>query len=230
MSESPERLSTVEIIHGPDVDAPDASVIWLHGLGADAHDFEPIIPELGLDDSVTIRFVFPNAPQIPVALNMGMVMRAWYDINAADWMERRDDVPGVLRSAQHVTALIEHEVARGVEARNIILAGFSQGGAMALHTALRHPEKLRGVMVLSGYLVCADTLEQEAAAINKDIPVFLAHGLFDPMVPIDRAKAMRQTLKDMGHKAEWHEYPMEHQVSGEECRHIGEWLQRVLAS
>jgi phospholipase/carboxylesterase len=230
MSHEKQLIATVEVNHGPTVDCPDASVIWMHGLGADAHDFESIIPMLGLDDDRAIHFIFPNAPKIPVTLNMGMVMRAWYDINAADWMERRDDVKGVQRSAQHITALIENEVSRGVDSRNIVLAGFSQGGAMALYTALRHPEALRGVMVLSGYMICSDTLAAEAAPANESLPILLAHGTRDPMVPLDRAEHMRRALLKAGREPEWHDYPMAHEVCAEECLHIGSWLNEVLAS
>ncbi len=230
MTHKNQRLSTVEVHHGSSSDSPEASVIWMHGLGADAHDFEPIIPMLGLDPELSIRFVFPNAPQIPVTLNMGMVMPAWYDINAADWMERKDDVEGVQRSARQITTIIESEVARGVAPENIVLAGFSQGGAMALYTALRHPDTLKGVMVLSGYLVCGDSLHREAAAANDSIPIFVGHGKFDPMVPFDRAEHMRQALHKAGYSAEWHDYPMTHEVCAEECRHIGTWLNGIFSS
>ena len=230
MTQKKNLLSTVEVHHGPNSDQPEASVIWMHGLGADAHDFESIIPMLGIDPDRSIRFVFPNAPKIPVTLNMGMVMRAWYDINAADWMERRDDVTGVKKSANHISDIIANEVRRGIDPANIVLAGFSQGGAMALYTALRHEVGLRGVMVLSGYLVCGDTLGAEATEANASIPIFIGHGTFDPMVPHDRADHMERTLKSAGRKPERHDYPMAHEVCAEECRHVGHWLNRILTT
>jgi len=214
-------LSCVEI-ESPGGPA-ERSVIWLHGLGADGHDFEPIVPYLGLDEGLRVRFVFPHAPRIPVTVNLGMVMPAWYDIRQMD-LRREHDEAGVRRSQGQVEALIRREVDRGVDAGRIVLAGFSQGGAIALHTALRHPARLAGVLALSTYLVCADSVEAERSAANAGVAVFQAHGTDDPMVPIERGEAARDRLAAWGHPVEWRTYPMGHQVHPEEIRDIGSWL------
>ena len=202
----------------------DACVIWLHGLGADGNDFVPIVPELGLKSA--IRFVFPHAPMQPVTINGGMVMRAWYDIS--DAAIRREDAAGVSASQKHVEALIARERGRGIPASRIVLAGFSQGGAIALHTGLRHAEPLAGVMALSCYLPLAERLPMEAAAINRGVPIFMAHGLSDPIVPYPRAVESKQFLEGLGYRIDWHQYPMPHSVCMEEVSDIGAWLQRVL--
>jgi phospholipase/carboxylesterase len=214
-------LPAVEI--DPPAGTHRATVIWLHGLGADGHDFEPVVPYLGLDPALGVRFVFPHAPRIPVTLNMGMVMPAWYDIEELD-LRRRHDEAGVRRSQGQVEAWIRSERERGIPSERILLAGFSQGGAVALHTALRHPDRLAGVMALSCYLVCDETLETERSAANRDLPVFQAHGTEDPMVPLERGAAARDRLVALGHDVRWSTYPMGHQVHPEEIRHIGEWL------
>jgi phospholipase/carboxylesterase len=204
------------------------SVVWLHGLGADGHDFEPLVPYLGPGDDHRIRFVFPHAPRIPVTINMGFVMPAWYDIVQMD-LRRAHDESGVRASQARVEALLARELQRGVPASRIVLAGFSQGGAVAVHTALRHPERLAGVLALSTYLVCEDSLEAERSAANRDVPLFQAHGTADPMVPVDRGVAARDRLRELGYDVTWKTYPMEHQVHPDEIRDIGAWLGERLA-
>ena len=207
--------------------APAASIIWMHGLGADGHDFVDIVPELGLPPRPGVRFVFPHAPMRPVTINGGYVMRAWYDIRD-DGGARREDPAGVRASQKSIEALVQREKERGVAATAIVLAGFSQGGAMALHTSLRHGERLAGVMALSCSLPLADTLATEAAPANRDVPVFMAHGTHDPMIPMARALRARETLTGLGYRLEWHEYPMPHSVCLEEVRDISAWLATVL--
>jgi phospholipase/carboxylesterase len=217
-----DALPSVEV--SPRTKAQRA-VIWLHGLGADGHDFEPIVPELGLAPDLGVRFVFPHAPAIPVSINAGMVMRAWYDITELD-LRRRHDQAGIRRSAAQVRALIARERERGLDSRNIALAGFSQGGAIALYTALRHEEPLACAVLLSTYLVAGDELAAERSLKNLALPIFQAHGSIDPMVPIDRGEAARNRLIELGYKVEWHAYPMQHQVCLEEIRDIGAFLTR----
>ena len=209
--------------------APTASVIWLHGLGADGHDFEPIVPELDLPDSLPVRFVFPHAPMQPVTINGGAVMRAWYDVYGLQGV-RREDAAGVRASQAAVEELLARETKRGIPASRLVLAGFSQGGAIALQTGLRHPERLAGIMALSTYLPVADTLAAEASAANRDVPIFMAHGLHDPLIPIERAQMSRKLLESAGYRVEWHDYPMEHSVCAEEIADISSWLRRVLGA
>ncbi|MEM8962965.1 MAG: alpha/beta fold hydrolase [Acidobacteriota bacterium] len=218
-----DLLPTVE--RGPE--NADAAVIWLHGLGADGHDFADIPPLLGLPADLRVRFIFPHAPRMPVTLNHGMVMPAWYDIRSLD--ERGQDAEGIAASAVRIEALIEREVERGVAHRRIVLGGFSQGGAVALHTSLRHANRLAGVMVLSAYLLLADRLESEASPANRDLPVFQAHGTFDPMVPYAYGTQSRDRLVASGWNVAWHEYPMAHQVCQEEIEAIGQWFVSILA-
>jgi phospholipase/carboxylesterase len=206
-----------------------AAVIWLHGLGADGHDFEPIVPELGLPDSLPVRFVFPHAPMQPVTINGGMVMRAWFDVYDLDGT-RQPDESGVRASQAAVEGLIAREKTRGIPTSRLVLAGFSQGGAIALHTGLRHPERLAGIMALSTYLPLANTLAAEASAANRDVPIFMAHGLYDPLIPIERAQASKQQLEAAGYPVEWREYPMEHAVSPQEIADVSSWLRRVLGA
>jgi phospholipase/carboxylesterase len=206
---------------------PTASVIWLHGLGADGHDFVPIVPELELPAALAVRFVFPNAPIRPVTINNGMRMRAWYDIAAAD-LNNRADITGVRQSQGEIEALIAREKARGVPAARIVLAGFSQGGAIALYGGLRHAERLAGILALSTYLVQADKLPAEAAAANRDVPIFMAHGTLDPVVRFEWGLASRRALEANGNPVQWHQYPIEHSLCLEEVRAIGVWLGKIL--
>lgn len=217
-------LSTVEV---PSKGAARASVVWLHGLGADGHDFEPVVPELGVED-LGVRFVFPHAPVRPVTLNGGMPMRAWYDILGLD-LKRREDEAGVLDSTARVARLIAREVERGIPAERIAVAGFSQGGAIALHLGLRYADRLAGFVALSTWLPRTDTLDKEAAEANRKTPVFVAHGTMDPMVPVERGRAARLALEQRGYDVTYAEYPMQHQVCMEEIQEIGAFLRRVLA-
>jgi phospholipase/carboxylesterase len=203
-----------------------AAVVWLHGLGADGHDFVPMVPELGLPADHGVRFVFPHAPRIPVTLNGGLVMPAWYDIKSLD--VRGQDEAGIRRSDTEVRHLIAREVERGIEPSRIVLAGFSQGGAIALFTGLRHPERLAGIMALSTFLVAPESLDAEATDANRRVPIFQAHGTLDPMVPHALGTMTRDWLTERGWKVEAHDYPMAHQVCREEIVAIGEWLRRVL--
>lgn len=205
----------------------DASVVWLHGLGADGHDFEPVVPELRLPPALRVRFVFPHAPVRPVTLNMGMRMRAWYDI--VQLGGGREDAEGIRASQALAEGLIARERARGVAARRIVLAGFSQGGAIALHTGLRHAERLAGVLALSTYLPLADSLAAEASDANRDVPLLMAHGRFDELIPVTRAQQSRALLEDLGYTVSWREYPMPHSVCGEEIADIAAWLVSRLA-
>jgi phospholipase/carboxylesterase len=192
-------------------------------LGADGHDFEPIVPELGLAADLGARFVFPHAPSMPVTLNGGMVMPAWYDIGDPD-LGRRVDLDGVRRSAEHIRDLLKREQARGIPPERIVLAGFSQGGAIALYLGLRYPQRLAGILALSTYLVAADTLEGERAEANRDTPVFLGHGTYDPLVPESAGRSAAERLKSLGQPVAWTTYPMQHQVCLEEIRDVGAWL------
>jgi phospholipase/carboxylesterase len=222
-----QRLETVELQTGNN---PTAAVIWLHGLGADGNDFVPVVNELDLNGAPAIRFVFPHAPMIPVTINNGYVMRAWYDVTLGDLETgaRRADEKGVRQSQAQIGELIEREVARAIPHKNIVLAGFSQGGAIALQTGLRYAQKLAGVMSLSSYLPCADSFDAEATAANKTTPLFIAHGTDDPMVPYSRGSATRDLLMRSGYSVEWHEYAMAHAVCLAEVRDIGAWLKSVL--
>jgi phospholipase/carboxylesterase len=208
---------------------PTAAVIWLHGLGADGRDFAAIVPELNLGACPPIRFVFPHAPSLPVTLNGGYVMPAWYDIYGPDLLQRQD-AAGIAQSAHAIAALIEHEIARGVPAERIVLAGFSQGCAMALHTGLRFPQRLAGIMALSGYLPLADTLAAERAPANQLTPIFMAHGSQDTVVVPARGEASRDLLQQLGHTVQWHSYPMPHSVHPREIADISAFLTTVLGT
>ncbi|QDU65936.1 alpha/beta hydrolase [Engelhardtia mirabilis] len=205
-----------------------ACVIWLHGLGADGHDFVPIVRELGLPTELGVRFVFPHAPAIGVTINGGMVMPAWYDILGMDF-ERREDEAGVLLSTRRLEALIADQRAQGIASERIVVAGFSQGGAIALHAGLRHAEPLAGIMALSTYMVLGESLEAQASEANRGVPILQCHGSQDPMVPIGRGQAARERMEALGYAVEWHSYPMQHQVCAEEIDEVGRWLRRVLA-
>src|SRR5438552_5795720 len=226
MRMSVELLPSIELETAP---KPTASVIWLHGLGADGNDFVPVVRELALPASLPIRFVFPHAPVRPVTINNGFKMRAWYDIAAAD-LTNRADLPGVKQSQLQVEALIAREVSRGIPESRIVAAGFSQGGAIALYTGLRHAERLAGIIALSTYLIGADALAIEAASINRDVPIFMGHGTADPVVRFEWGNASRQALVSAGYKVEWHTYGMEHSVCMDEIGAVSAWLQRVLRS
>ncbi len=219
-------LPCIEISSGP---IPTAAVIWLHGLGASGDDFAAIVPELDLHDCPAIRFVFPHAPSIPVTLNNGYVMPAWYDIVGTQ-LQRREDEAGIRQSAQAIEALIAREVQRGIRPERIVLAGFSQGCAMVLHTGLRHAERLAGIMALSGYLPLAGTLAAERSPANQHTPIFQAHGNADPMIEQSRAEASRDALRALGYTVQWHSYPMPHSVHPQEIRDIGDFLRQTLAS
>ena len=219
------RLETIEL---ETRDSPSHAVIWLHGLGADGNDFVPIVEQLSLKGP-GIRFVFPHAPMMPVTVNGGFVMRAWYDILDASLTTRTEDERGVRASQQHVEGLIGDQVARGIPASRIVVAGFSQGGAIALHTGLRYPEQLAGLMALSAYLPLESTFPQEQSDANRTTPVFMAHGTMDNVVPVSMGADSRACLEQSGYNVEWHEYPMMHSVCEDEIADIGSWLDRVLA-
>ncbi len=204
-----------------------ASVIWLHGLGADGNDFAPIVPELRLPAELAIRFIFPHAPVQPVTINGGMSMRAWYDILEAN-LGRRVDEAGVRDSAAAVSELIEREIARGIPANKIVLAGFSQGGAITLFLGLRYPKRLAGLMALSTYLPCPETLATERSAEMKDAPLLMAHGSYDPIVPLSLARDTERRLRELDYQPDFREYPMPHSVCGPELQDIRQFLLRVL--
>ncbi|HUP90854.1 MAG TPA: carboxylesterase [Solimonas sp.] len=204
-----------------------AAVIWLHGLGADGHDFVPIVPELDLPTDHAIRFIFPHAPVRPVTINNGMAMRAWYDILSLTRMEKQD-LAGMQDSQRIVHGWIQKQVDDGIPPVRIVLAGFSQGGAITLHTGLRYPERLAGLLPLSTYLPMHDRLPAEASAANKDVPILMCHGTYDPVLPHGLGVATRDLLVELGYKVDWHEYPMRHQVCAEEIALIGRWLRERL--
>lgn len=218
-------LATIELTTGPN---PTHSIIWMHGLGADGNDFVPIIDELDLPETASIRFIFPHAPKQPVTVNGGFIMRAWYDIRSADLNHAEDEI-GLKKSEQLIAQLIEKEKSRGIASKNIILAGFSQGGVMSLFVGLRYAEKLGGMMVLSGYLPLAQQFEWDAYLMNRTTPIFMGHGSEDMIVPFQLASQSRQQLITQGYRVEWHEYSMAHSVCNEELTDISKWLQRVLS-
>ena len=205
-----------------------AAVVWLHGLGADGHDFEPVAEELGRTGLDDVRYVFPHAPVRPVTVNGGMAMRAWYDI-AGPELDRRADEEGVRASAGIARALVDEQIARGIAAERIVLAGFSQGGAIALFAGLRLPFRVAGILALSTYLPVATSLAAEAHPANRDVPIFLAHGSQDPVIALALSERSRAAMADLGYTVEVHTYPMPHAVCAEEIRDIANWLQRVLA-
>jgi len=208
----------VEVETGPE---PSASVIWLHGLGADGHDFEPIVPELRLPDTLPVRFVFPHAPVRPVTLNGGMAMRAWYDIISLD-RNGPVDAAGINESSALLESLIAREEQRGINPGRIVLAGFSQGGAIAINTVLRSGRKLAGLMALSTWLALPETLQ--ADSVDASTPVFMAHGRFDPMIPMQYGRSAADALVDAGFDVDWHDYPMAHAVCPQEIDDIRNWL------
>lgn len=199
------------------------SVIWLHGLGADGHDFSDIIPKLSLPKDLHLRFIFPHAPIRAITLNSGTRMRAWYDIHSLSDLTR-EDKEGIAQAQRSINQLIEEEISKGVLSNHIVLAGFSQGGAMALHTGLRYLKSLAGIIALSTYLPLADQLAVEASVVNKKIPIFIAHGNSDPILPLTLGKQTFQLLNQLGYPVEWQDYAMGHQVCYEEIKAIGKWL------
>jgi phospholipase/carboxylesterase len=218
-----EQLKTIELETRPN---PSHAVIWMHGLGADGSDFVPIVRELKLPP-LGIRFIFPHAPMRPVTINGGFVMRAWYDIVVQD-LVRQEDEHGIRESQELVGELIEKEIGRGIPAKRIVLAGFSQGGVITLQAGLRYPKSLAGLLALSCYLPLAATLEKERSQANQNVPVFIGHGTADDIVPVKRGTEARDTLAKLGYKPEFHQYPMPHSVHPDEIADIGAWFQRTL--
>ena len=219
-TDSGELLEYLEVTTGGN---PEYAVIWMHGLGADGHDFEPIVPYLGLSPTTAVRFIFPHALMRPITVNGGAVMRAWYDIIEISTSKGQDEA-GIRHSADKIRALIDHEIERGIPASGIILAGFSQGGAMALHVGLRYPRRLAGIMALSAYLMFPERLQNEHSEANSATPVFVGHGTQDPMVPFALGQALRSVLQAGQWPVEWHSYPIPHSVSQPEIADIGRWM------
>lgn len=217
------ELSTIEI---PPVATHQYSIIWLHGLGADGHDFEDIVQELHLNAVAHIRFIFPNAPVQAVTINGGAKMRAWYDISVAN-LEREADINGIYQSATLIEQLIERERNNGIASENILLAGFSQGGVIALHVGLRYPHKLAGIIALSSYLPTLAQLSTEAAAANQNTPVFMGHGILDTIVAVESGKVVFDSLHTQGYPIQWHDYLMEHSVCIEEIEHLSTFINSI---
>jgi len=218
-------LPAIELATGEN---PTATIIWLHGLGADGHDFESIVPQLGLSGDLNVRFIFPHAPSMPVSINGGFIMPAWYDIKHTDIGYQQDEV-GIRESARQIQLLIEREELRGISSKRIILAGFSQGGAMALHVGMRQGESLAGILALSCYLPIAEKVEAELFEESKATPVFMAHGVNDPVVPYVLGDNSYRKLQELGFSVDWHSYPMEHSVCPEEIVKIGRWITSILS-
>ena len=206
----------------------DAAVIWLHGLGADGSDFVPIVPELKLPNAINIRFIFPHAPVRPITINQGYSMRGWYDITSLD-IANRDDETGIIDSSNMLMQLCDQQVAQGIASERIVFAGFSQGGAIALHAGLRYSRTLAGILALSTYLPMQQRLAQEASAANLNTPIFMAHGVHDEVVALQFGMQTRTVLQQQGYAPQWHDYPMGHSVCADEIRDIGEWLSAILA-
>lgn len=221
------RQSAEDVVLDPPT-APDAAVIWLHGLGADGFDFVPLVEELRLPPTMAVRFIFPHARPRPVTINNGFVMRAWYDITSLG-PDRVEDEAGIRQSAEVVRSYVEKENARGIASERIVIAGFSQGGAIAFQAALRYPQRLGGVLALSTYLPLRESLAKEATPANRDAPILICHGVRDPMVPAALGTASRDLLQSLGYPVEWKTYPMEHSVCMEEVLDISKWLQARLA-
>ena len=219
-------LDAVIVEHNPANKVINRAVIWLHGLGASGHDFEPVVPQLGLAAEMAVRFIFPHAPNRPVTINGGMVMPAWYDILEMS-LERKVDVNQIEESAQQIEDLMAREVERGVKPEHIVIAGFSQGGAVAYHVALGYPERLAGLMTLSTYLATNDNISYSDA--NKDMPILIEHGTHDPVVPAILGEQAKQLLSEKGYNVAYHTYPMAHQVCMPQIQNIGKWLNKVLA-
>lgn len=202
------------------------SVIWLHGLGADGHDFAPIVPELNIPNT---RFIFPHAPHQPITMNNGYEMRAWYDLYGLALQTKQDEA-GMRTTQTEIESLIQNEVKQGIPANKIVLAGFSQGGAMAFFTGLRYPEKLAGILALSTYVSLKEKLANEASNANRDTPIFMAHGTFDSVITLETCSVSRQLLESLGYAIEWHEYPMAHSVCAEEIEDIAHFLKQVFCA
>jgi len=222
---STERLDCIEI--NPE-NPPVATIIWLHGLGADGHDFVPLVPELDIPKTMPLRFVFPHAPMRPVTINAGMVMRAWYDVLAFEG-PGNIDMDQLLESADALEHLIGDELEQGRPPERILLAGFSQGGALVLHTGLRFRKKLAGIMALSCYLPSVERVVEERSDVNREVPIMMAHGSMDPVIPVAKAVRTRQELTRLGYPVQWHEYDMQHAVCPEEIRDIRSWLLETLS-
>jgi phospholipase/carboxylesterase len=218
-----KALETITVETGPN---PTFSIIWMHGLGADGHDFEPLVPELLEDGLPALRFVFPHAPVRPVTINNGYEMRAWYDIIGID-RRSAEDFAGISASAQAIGGLLERESERGIASERVAIAGFSQGGAMALHIATRHPQKFAGVIALSCYLPLARELQSTRNPANQATPIFMAHGVQDPVVPIALGEDSRDALQAAGYAVEWHQYPMPHALCEQEVSDLRAWLKRL---
>ena len=208
---------------------PRGTIIWMHGLGADCWDFVPIVKELGVPDDLPLRFIFPQAPSRPITINGGHVMPGWYDISMAE-LERKADEGGIRDSQAAIDQLIDCEITRGITSDNIIVAGFSQGGAIALQCGLRSKQRLGGIMALSTYLTLADSLGAEKSVANSNIAILMAHGTQDPVVPLSLARTSKATLASHGYQVEWCEYPMQHAVCGEEIEAIASWLEKRFQS
>lgn len=221
--------TTLECIEIETREKPEYAVIWLHGLGADGNDFVPVIPELKPDQLPAIRFIFPHAPTRPVTINNGMRMRAWYDIFTTELVQREDE-DGIRESESAIRSLIARENIRGIPTQNIVLAGFSQGCAMTLHTGLRLDERLAGIIALSGYLPLQDKFPTERKTANEATPIFMGHGTMDPVVAISRGEASHELLKGLGYAVQWHTYAMPHSVCAEEIQDIAQFLHQHLAT
>jgi phospholipase/carboxylesterase len=222
-----KNANALQSVQIPATSTHKYSVIWLHGLGADGHDFEGIVPELNLIDSSSIRFIFPHAPVQAITVNRGMEMRAWYDILSMDELQREVDVAGIERSTLLVNQLIQKEIDRGIPASNILLVGFSQGGVLALHAGLRYPEQLAGIIALSAYLPTLNSLPTQRAPANNNTPIFMSHGIIDSVVAVEMGKAAYDGLKALGYPIEWHDYVMEHSVCIEEIEQIALFINTV---
>lgn len=218
--------TTLKYLEVGDSDA-DKCVIWLHGLGADGYDFKPIVPELNLPEGNRIRFIFPHAPKRPVTINAGVVMPAWYDVFSIGFTGHEDE-EGIRATEQKIIELVELQQQRGIDTQKIVLAGFSQGGAIALHTALRYNKPLAGIMALSTYLPLVKDFAKEISEANRNIPVMMCHGTHDPVVPHHLGDDSRYFLEQQGYKVSWHEYPMQHSVCPDEINDISQWLQKIL--
>lgn len=205
-----------------------ACIIWLHGLGADGHDFEPIVPELPEAVTQTTRFIFPHAPRRPISINGGMMMRGWYDVIAMD-LTVKQDVVGTVHSQQIINEYIDQQIKAGIASKKIILAGFSQGGAIALYTGLRYSQPLGGILALSTYLPLAEKTADEIHSANRSVEIFMGHGEFDPVIPVKHGEKSCAHLQELGYHVEWHSYPMQHSVNAAEITDLGRWLKQRLA-